>query len=157
MGKTGGYTVKHHFMDIIEKAGTPDWFDSNGTPRYGPFKGCQSAPDIYADYVALARIRCQACGKLFIVEMDCERFGVYRKYQRDIVEEDLPDFPNGRIGLWHYGDPPIHGCIGDTMNSEPCSILEFWGRKKEESEDRRMLEYEGVWAYPGEWDKPIDK
>jgi hypothetical protein len=20
---------------------------------------------------------------------------------------------------WHYGDPPRHDCVGDTMNSEP--------------------------------------
>lgn len=36
-------------------------------------------------------------------------------------EEEWLPIPDG----WHYGDPPAHGCVGDTMNSIP----EYeWGR-----------------------------
>ena len=44
----------------------------------------------------------------------------------------------------HYGDPPRHHsenqCIGDTMNSEPLRILQFW--KRDGGEWERMNEYE---------------
>jgi hypothetical protein len=27
---------------------------------------------------------------------------------------------------FHYGDPPAHGCVGDTMNCYDLRIVEFW-------------------------------
>jgi len=28
----------------------------------------------------------------------------------------------------HYGDPPRHGCVGDTMNCDDLEVLEVWHR-----------------------------
>lgn len=40
-----------------------------------------------------------------------------------------------KLGCWaplHYGDPPSHGCVGDTENCYDLRVVEFW----EKSYDR---------------------
>lgn len=120
----------HENYDDIKSRITeePTWYDSNGTPRYGPFspKGC---PNIYSDKVALLRIHCQACQKHFNVEMHA---GIW-----DRCSEHRPK-------TWHYGDPPRHECpgAGETMNCDDIAVLEFWCR--ENSEWIRKPEFEGL-------------
>lgn len=130
------------YEDIIERAGVPDWYDENGTPRYGEFD--HDALDIYIDYAALIEIACQDCGKKFRVAMCDSRS---RHYMKHVVGSGLSDEEAAGYLLdkhkgvppFHYGDPPRHGrqnssgddqkrkgCVGDTMNSEPLRVLEFW-------------------------------
>ena len=39
-----------------------------------------------------------------------------------------------------YGDPPVHGCVGDTMNAIPVRVLEFWVH--DGLDKRRVTEFE---------------
>ena len=109
----------------------PTWYDYNGVPRYGEI------PEDCREWAA--RIRCQYCGSEFTVLMVDEVYHAYGGHLIDIrIGEPCPVEPNERHlefragGLshhdrpndplpdgWHYGDPPIHGCVGDTMNSIP--------------------------------------
>lgn len=119
------------YEDIREKIKEePQWYDENGTPRYAKFHPDLS-PDIYANEVILLEITCQDCGELFFVEMD---YNVNVK----IFDRHLESFSN-RLRKWlkeekkswcpvHYGDPPIHDCVGDTMNCNDIRIIEFWKR-----------------------------
>jgi hypothetical protein len=43
----------------------------------------------------------------------------------------------------HYGDPPNHGCVGDTMNCEDISIKEFWEKPRNSKREwTRRRKYE---------------
>ena len=110
-------TVNARFDDITSRIEEePQWWDSNGTPRYGKFKP-DACPCIYSDTVVLLRISCQYCGEEFLVEM-------HRIYIDDnFVPKKL-----------HYGDPPAHGCVGDTMNCNDIEVVKVYDRK-----------------YPGKW------
>jgi hypothetical protein len=87
----------------------PKWYDQNGTPRYEEFhpKYC---PNIYSNQVILMLVECQDCGEKFEVEIHASIWG------------ERSSTPPRK---WHYGDPPAHGCVGDTMN---CVDLEVWER-----------------------------
>ena len=107
--------MNHDYQDIRSRiAEPPAWFDSNGTPRYGEFKP-EACPCIYADEVALVEIACQLCGEVFHVEM-----------HHSLTERGpkLADHVRG-AGI-HYGDPPAHGCTGDTMNCLDLRVVQFW-------------------------------
>jgi hypothetical protein len=86
----------------------PAWYDSNGAPRYGKFTP-DMCPDIYANQVVLLEIACQLCGAKFLVEMNG---GVWNNLENP--------------KKLHYGDPPAHGCTGDTMNCEDIAVIEVW-------------------------------
>lgn len=102
--------MKESYVDITSRiAEEPTWWDENGTPRYGDFTP-DRCPNIYSNTVALLRITCQDCGQEFRVEMH---------------EALWSEFNPLKL---HYGDPPIHGCVGDTMNSVPREVLECWHR-----------------------------
>jgi len=103
--------MKSNYLDIIEAAGDKEvfWYDQNGVPRFVEFNP-KLCSNIYAEYVFLLLISCQACGKQFKVEMN---FGYF---------DHVPDRP----GNLHYGDPPVHDCVGDTMNCWDLVILEAW-------------------------------
>jgi len=105
----------------------PTWYDQNGTPRYGRFTPSQ-CPNIYANVVMLVRIVCQDCKAEFLVEMHA---GIFEHRQ------EAPPF------RWHYGDPPVHGCIGDTMNCEDLEVMEAWTREGVIDWARRP-EFEGL-------------
>lgn len=105
--------MKENYLDILSRIDEePTWFDQNGTPRYGEFHpdGC---PNIYSHLVVLMRITCQACYRPFDVELHDSSWG--RK-------ELLPP------KKWHYGDPPRHDCVGDSMNCEDIEVLQVWSR-----------------------------
>lgn len=111
----------------------PKWYDSNGVPRYDKFHP-DLCPNIYADEVILLEIACQNCGKRFFVEMNWYGFSFSLGGKR------IPSFKE-RLIRWkrkgkksdgwapiHYGDPPAHGCTGDTMNCYDLRIVRFWKR-----------------------------
>jgi hypothetical protein len=122
----------------------PKWFDANGAPRYDVFHP-DLVPDIYADTAVLYRIHCQSCGVVFqvaessnMIKQFTQRDG--RTVETDVVEAQL-----------HYGDPPAHGCVGDTMNSIPLKVLQFWKRNKDHIWERDP-QYEGLDLTP-DWAK----
>lgn len=118
------------YEDITKRLGEPIWYDEHGCPRYDSFK-----PDmcgVYDNQVVLLEIRCQNCGRLFKVSSSWDRgrvilnMAIHGKCEE--VIEPLPK--RDGWGKYHYGDPPNHGCVGDTMNSEPERVLQFWQRDK---------------------------
>lgn len=135
--------MKAKYEDIREKIKEePLWYDQGGTPRYSKFHPNLS-PDIYADEVILLEIACQDCGRRFFVEMD---YSVHVK----IFDRHMESFSN-RLRKWlkegrtnwcpvHYGDPPIHDCVGDTENCWNIRIIEFW--KRGEFDWKRDKEFE---------------
>jgi len=135
------------YDDIISRiAEKPTWWDENGTPRYGAFAP-DACPDIYASDVVLLEIGCQDCDRHFRVEM---HYGPWqRMYGTMSLEAAVRD------GVIHYGDPPSHGCegAGDTMNSIPHRVLEFW--RHEAFDWKRVPELE-VDCFP-EWAKDEER
>lgn len=133
--------MKASYQDIrnrIEKE--PMWYDENGTPRYKKFHPDLS-PNIYAREVILLKIACQHCHRRFLVEMN---FGTFDLIKGDSsFTEKLDLFIKSKkrkiIPPVHYGDPPIHGCIGDTENCYDLRIVEFWINK---FEYKRIKKYE---------------
>ena len=106
--------MKENYEDILSRiTEVPKWFDQNGVPRYDEFHP-RYCPNIYASRVILLKIACQACGKLFNVEMH---------YSDWYTGANLV-----HPSRWHYGDPPIHDCVGDSMNCEDIEVLQVWAR-----------------------------
>ena len=117
--------MHENYDDIKSRiAEEPSWYDANGTPRYGEFTP-DMCPDIYSRSVVLLRIKCQSCGRPFDVEMHSSFFAPFKIPKR-----------------LHYGDPPIHGCVGDTMNCDDIAVLEVWHREGLDWE--RRSEFEGL-------------
>jgi hypothetical protein len=106
----------------------PTWYDANGVPRYGEFKP-ERCPNIYSNQVVLFRIRCQGCSKTFDVEAHSSWFASIKRPRR-----------------LHYGDPPAHGCVGDTMNCEDEEVLQVWHRP----------DAAGLWVRRPELEGPIN-
>lgn len=99
------------YQDITSRIPeAPQWWDANGTPRYGAFTA-HLCPDIYAQQVVLLEIACQDCQRHFLVAM------------HGSLWHNLP-----HPQTLHYGDPPSHGCVGDTMNCEDLAVREVWVR-----------------------------
>ena len=119
--------MKENYNDILSRIKEePLWHDANGAPRYDKFSP-DMCPNIYTHKVGLFLISCQNCQKEFLVEMHGDMFG------------DRSERPPSK---WHYGDPPIHGCAGDTMNCDDLKVVEFW--VKEDFEWKRKKEFEGT-------------
>ena len=115
------------YMDIQSRIiEEPTWYDANGTPRYGPFTP-ERCPNIYSDQVVLLRIACQGCGREFDVEIHGDTFRPIKHPHK-----------------LHYGDPPIHRCIGDTMNCYDLEVLEVWHRERGHGEWTRRDDLEGL-------------
>lgn len=94
----------------------PLWYDSNGVPRYDPFSP-EDVPDIYANEAAMVRIKCQSCGQHFDVGLQMSALE-HGPRLADLI----------RVRYLSYGDPPHHGCGGDSMSSEEISVVEYWVR-----------------------------
>lgn len=135
--------MKTNYSDIRDKIKQqPQWYDENGVPRYGKFHP-DFCPDVYTDEVILLEISCQDCGKRFLVEM---HWGFHLK----VFDRHLESFTT-KLRQWlkknrkgwcpiHYGDPPWHNCVGDTMNCIDLRILEFW--KRLDFEWKRLKKFE---------------
>ncbi|OGC94127.1 MAG: hypothetical protein A2W25_12145 [candidate division Zixibacteria bacterium RBG_16_53_22] len=103
------------YEDITSRvAESPTWWDFNGTPRYGEFSP-DLCPSIYTRQVFLLKIACQACKREFEVEMHVDL------QDRLPVEKDT-------VQQLHYGDPPRHDCVGDSMNCIDLAVLQAWGK-----------------------------
>lgn len=115
--------MNHHYRDIRERLGAPQWWDEAGVPRYCDFSPNETN-DIYARQAILMEIACQNCGQRFRVAMTVGPLG-------ELVTD---------VDALHYGDPPNAGCClaGPTMNSVPVQVLE-WAR--EECEDTWSSDY----------------
>ena len=123
--------MHENYRDITSRiAEPPKWYDANGAPRYDDFHP-DFCPDIYSDEIILLRIACQACGRKFDVEIHSGLF------------EEL------RPKECHYGDPPAHGCVGDTMNCVDLEVLQVWYKHYPMDEWERHPELEGVIEGPG--------
>lgn len=98
----------------------PKWYTEHGVPRYCDFNPIDHSQNIYADTAVLYKITCQRCGKEFIVADSDSRYDVVLKKTKAkrLLRNSYKDL--------HYGDPPNHGCVGDTMNCEDIEIVEFW-------------------------------
>lgn len=151
--------MHNDFKDITEKMGKPVWYDALGYPRYSQFRPNETS-NIYADVVIYYRIACQSCREQFMVAdsytvydlWSTKKFIDYKekvkmKDDEAISDHILPFFKSlsAEDFSWfiHYGDPPSHGCVGDTMNCEDLNVVEFWlrGRKKLVSWER-LAEFE---------------
>lgn len=107
--------MHHGYEDIRSRIPeAPTWYDQFGVPRYGAFSPNQ-APNIYADQVCLAEVICQQCDRRFQVQFSSSEGLSDDSLEKLINERDL-----------RYGDPPNHGCVGDSMSSIPLRIIEFW-------------------------------
>jgi len=127
-----GDRMKGSYEDIRKRIKEePKWYDMNGVPRYCDFSPSES-PNIYADEVALVEIECQGCGKKFLVELNWDEM-----CDVDSLSKRLK---KGTLG---YGDPPNHGCVGDTMSSYLIKVVQFWKRDTKEMEWVRVKELEG--------------
>jgi hypothetical protein len=120
--------VNPSYNDIKKLAGEPLWYSEGGVPRYAEFQ--PNLCGIYNRYVAFLRIACQACKREFsvascIVLLDEHQLNIVMPMRQERPEQDAWDL----IGSFHYGDSPWHDCVGDTMNSVPLRIEQFWKRE----------------------------
>jgi hypothetical protein len=128
--------VNQEYHDITSRLGAPLWYDECGVPRYDPFEP-RLCNNIYADEAVLLWVACQQCERRFPVAMSMawmERVQTAMKRGDDVglIMADPNYSLAGLIGLGaiHYGDPPCHGCVGDTMNCDDLRVLEYWHRGK---------------------------
>lgn len=105
------------YADIISRLGEPLWWDEVCAPRYEPFKP-EDCNNIYAQEAMLIEIRCQDCGRPFLVADTWDTF--------DQIQGRARPSAHAAHGHAEWGDPPRHGCVGDTMTSESVRIVEFW-------------------------------
>lgn len=113
------------YEDITKRLGAPLWWDDNGVPRYDAFD-----PDLLGVYDRLALlllIECQACEREFHVAIALDGLAVHCS---NLLSENgaLNRKAAAEVGVYafHYGDPPPHDCIGDTMNSTMKKVEEAW-------------------------------
>lgn len=125
-----------NYLDIRKRiAEEPTWYDQNGCPRYGKFHPDLS-PNIYAKVVTLTRIKCQSCGKEFLVEMSiCDFFWLMHNVWHQPRK-------------WVYGDPPRHDdsgqrCAGETMSCDEIEVIRAWRRGDGEDRWVRVKKWEG--------------
>lgn len=98
----------------------PVWYTTGGVPRYREFH--PSMLGVYDKYAVLKLVGCQACGDTFLIGVGVPRH----------------TFPLGTPVEWTLeklleadacGDPPRHGCVGDTMSVDEYNNLEGWVRE----------------------------
>jgi hypothetical protein len=95
------------------------------------------SPNIYARQVVLLEIECQYCEERFLVEMNWSGFGYRESFKAYFEKRKKGITVHTPI---HYGDPPRHGCVGDTMNSTPLIVQQFWSKLSFDWE--RVKDYE---------------
>ena len=119
--------MKASFDDIRAlTALDPQWYDSNGVPRYCEFRPFES-PNIYAREVVFFEIACQHCGQRFLVEE--HRDELQEAYRKACGAKDFHLTEAVQKHTLSYRDPPYHGCTGDSMLSVTLRVIEFWRRE----------------------------
>ena len=127
------------YEDITSRLGEPLWWDDLGAPRYDDFH--PEMLGVYDQIAAFMVIGCQNCEREFQVAQSFTSLDLLRR------EPPKDEHPSAEWAIYlHYGDPPIHGCIGDTMNSEPKRILQFWRKGEKDG----WPEWERVEGMEGE-------
>lgn len=132
----------HDIHEAIAEAGMlVKWYDENGCPRACDFH--VNHLGVYDEIALLVEIACQDCGQRFFVG---EGWSSFQLYMREGDPNRDPDAdPHGPAQSYkiediaekyHYGDPPIHGCIGDTMNCVEVRIVEAWSKDGKETEKK---------------------
>jgi hypothetical protein len=101
--------------DLTDRA--PDWFGEHGEPRYRPFD--PNMLGVYDKYALLVQLNCQACSKALLVGVGYTPYVWIADTGTGFVFEKVAK-------TFRYGDPPRHGCIGDSMNSICTRIVEAW-------------------------------
>lgn len=144
--------MNHHYNDIrVHIATPPDWFDENAVPRWGAFSP-QNTANIYADEAVLLKIRCQNCGRPFLVCMSSSESQRLMASVRALESGLAPSLADEvRAKSIEYGDPPNIECCpsGPTMNSEPDRVVEFWRRNAQHDWERvpeLEVDVEAEWA-----------
>lgn len=136
-----------YYQDIKSRIKDPIlWYDCNGVPRYDKFTP-ELSPNIYAEEVLLVEISCQDCRSKFLVEFNWSMIDrIFDRHAESFttdMREWLKRKPEDRhMAPLHYGDPPAHGCVGDTMNCYDLRIVEFWRKCKDKFGFERISEYE---------------
>ena len=126
--------MNHHYKDIRDKLGPPQWFDEYAVPRYCDFSP-EEVANIYAKEVALVLIACQSCRHLFKVAMSWP-FDLLKS--GDTLEESIEDG-----SLWYCDPPNIQCCpAGPTMTSVTHRVLEFWRKEYNPYQWVRVAELE---------------
>ena len=118
--------MKPKYNDILSRiSSVPLWYDSNGVPRFDPFRP-DLCSNIYADEIILLKIQCQECHESFLVEMHSSKSNDLQSLEYKVIH-----FERYIMNPIHYGDPPRHNdCVGNTMNAESLQIVEFWKRNR---------------------------
>lgn len=135
------------YQDVISRiVEPPTWWDSSGYPRWDEPK--DGATNIYVDEGIVVRIGCQGCDKTFLVVYEESHYEpLLREDHRGLITMAKDGDPP------HYGDPPRHGCVGDTMNSYAISTVRTW--KRGPVDKGLHYEYETVdWDGSPDWMKP---
>lgn len=139
------------YKDITDKLGDPQWWDDNGCPRY-----CDFSPNVcgvYDHVVALLEIACQSCDERFRVVVSYDRLRLWQRTEKrtGVGKQFYPTATD--INGFHFGDPPPHGCVGDTMNCDTYRVVEFWRRKADPAEWgwERAPEYEVTYELGQPW------
>jgi hypothetical protein len=110
--------MKDAYDDIRSRISEPPlWWNRYGVPRYEE----PSVPEHL-----LGVVGCQSCERVFVVS-PIEPVYVRNPYATKgnvEVKEDAELDYKGKSHLrlrddWGYGDPPRHGCIGDSMSAVP--------------------------------------
>lgn len=176
--------MKANYKDILDKAGQPLWWDEHGAPRYAAFTPQSLSPYVEAvalmdikcqhcsrpftvasaindksmrmwrDYSDAVYARLKALSKIGLDVSHEEIAAVLEQRPDDIKKIVAPKAFSDDAGMFHYGDPPIHNCIGDTMNSVPVRVREFWERNNYLSRNAsgllRRPEHEVIIEHPSE-------
>lgn len=104
----------------------PKWYTKYGYPRYCEFSPGETG--VYVHYALLVEIQCQSCHRPFLVGEGYQRENIYAILDGD--EENFFYDLNKIVEGYHYGDPPPHDCVGDTMNCDDIRFVEVWDREK---------------------------
>lgn len=131
------------YKDIISRISEePIYWDDNGVPRYEPF----SPEDlgVYDDIAIYYRIACQNCRKEFHVASSSNTTDrLINGSLANISFEKMKPNIKRMVEHLHYGDPPRHNCVGDTMNVFDMEVLEAWEQYSNNFEWVRHPELEG--------------
>jgi hypothetical protein len=116
------------YEDLRERLGTPLWVDEFGVPRYCEFTP-DAAANIYAEWVALMEVECQACQKTFkcATSLSLGDFARMKRIDEYIANQTNHNWMIEQLIRW--GDAPWHTyegdeasfdgqCAGTTMSTE---------------------------------------
>ena len=125
----------------------PTFFDKRGVPRYGEFH--PNMLGVYDDHALLIRIGCQNCFKTFLVSTS------WHKYHYIYRQQDVPPIETV-IERYHYGDPPRHGCVGDTMNCFDLEVVQAWEQAPLTTNKGQGLKLTDRWQRLPEHEGPME-